>query len=130
MFNPMFDEFQKQWEKMMLEWFEKTMNSPEFLKSMGNSFEGAFSSKAVIDECKARMLKSMSLPSEESISRLGSYILRMDSKLLDLEDRLAEFKQDLAEIKNAVKKESTSSVPEGVKKAAAGARKKGSRKNA
>lgn len=101
----MLDEFQKQWEKMMLEWFEKTMNSPEFLKSMGNSFEGAFNSKAVLDECKARMLKSMSLPSEESIGKLGTYILRMDSKLLDLEDRLEELKQDLVEVKRLVRPE-------------------------
>lgn len=94
----MMDEWNKQWEKMFSEWVEKTVNNPEFLSSVNKSLESAFDSKAVAEQLRAQILKSMALPSVELLGRIGGHVMRIESKILDLEDRMTKQSEYLEKV--------------------------------
>ena len=95
----MMDDFSKQWEKLVKDWFDELMKNPDFLKNMSKSMEGALTSKTMLDEVKENIAKSMSVPTASSIAKLSSYIIRQEAKINDIEDLLYEQKEEIRELK-------------------------------
>lgn len=100
----MMDDFSRQWEKLVKDWFDELMKNPDFIKNMSKSMEGALTSKTIIDGIKDNIAKSMSVPTASSIAKLSQYIVRQEAKINDLEDLIYDQKKELSEIRNLLLK--------------------------
>ncbi|MCK9224468.1 MAG: hypothetical protein M0R46_12255 [Candidatus Muirbacterium halophilum] len=110
------DDFSKQWEKMVKDWFDELMNNPDFLKNMSKSMEGALTSKSMLDEIKNNIAKSLSIPTASSIAKISQYIIKQEAKINDLEDLLYEQKNDIKELKELFIKSLDNKKSKNVKK--------------
>ena len=77
----------EQWEKTMGAWWDQVLESPDFLKTMGEQVGAGAQARGQYEAAVDAGLEKMHLPTRQDIIRLTRIATQLEEKLLQSEDR-------------------------------------------
>lgn len=100
-FSRLTGDIYRSWEKAMTRWWDQTLDSPDFLATLGENLTVQSAARAQYEEHVDKSMAAMHLPSRKDVVRLARIatlledrILAMEDRLLALEDRLVRMERD------------------------------------
>ncbi|MCO4783224.1 MAG: hypothetical protein KC646_12940 [Candidatus Cloacimonetes bacterium] len=114
----MFDE----WEKSTAEYVDKVMRDPSFMKTISQNMGSTLDMQDAIKEQTNKVLKSMNVPTEDSLDGLYKTVHNLETRMLDFEEKiddLSDMFKKLVEISESIQSEAKTSKakPKAVKQA-------------
>jgi hypothetical protein len=81
-------EMYRNWEKAMTTWWDHVLESPAFVKSMGDGLGQASTARKAWTQQVDKTMADLHLPSREDVVRIAKIASLLEDRLLGLEDRL------------------------------------------
>lgn len=91
-------EMYRQWEKSMAGWWDKVLESPDFLGALGQNVEAQAKARKAWETQVDRSMGELHLPSRSDVVRLARVASLLEDRLLSLEDRLLAMQDQLGRI--------------------------------
>lgn len=91
-------EMYRHWEKSMSAWWDKVLDSPDFLGALGQNVEAQAKARKAWETQVDRAMGEMHLPSRSDVVRLARVASLLEDRLLSLEDRLLAVQDQLGRI--------------------------------
>ena len=92
-YNPldMYKQTMAEFEKGLGDYLQKTMREPAFMQLVARNMEGSLDLRGIVRAQIEKAAKSLSIPTEDSMTGLYQTVHNLETRLLDLEEKLDEF---------------------------------------
>jgi len=91
-------ELYRQWEMAMTAWWDQALESPAFVKGMGDGLGAASSARKAYTDQVDKTMADLHLPSRKDVVRVAKIASMLEDRLLALEDRFLEQADTLARV--------------------------------
>ncbi|MCP4805825.1 MAG: hypothetical protein GY913_03285 [Proteobacteria bacterium] len=88
--NRMHAEMYEAWEKAMGQWWDQVLDSPAFVKGMGEGLGAQAKARSTYEQHIDKSMEAMHLPTRNDLVRVAKICSLLEDRLLTLEDSLLE----------------------------------------
>lgn len=103
-FSKLTGDMYRQWEKAMTTWWDDVLESPAFLKAMGDGLANTSQARKAYTDAVDKTMSDLHLPSRKDVVRVAKMTSLLEEKILTVEDKVLEQGDRLVRIeKDALK---------------------------